>query len=143
MTRRLTFLLVIITVWGSMLPFKPASAAIQNIGPGGCPANTVVGGDNLVQNGDFSQGTTGFTSALINRGPGVYPDDNNGGGFSIQNGSVVHPPSRKTLTFSGVRFRVMSSVMFRLPIPTSILIRVLIITALVAVALTCGHKSLQ
>jgi len=92
MTRRLTFLLVIITVWGSMLPFKPASAAIQNIGPGGCPANTVVGGDNLVQNGDFSQGTTGFTSALINRGPGVYPDDNNGGGFSIQNGSVVYPP---------------------------------------------------
>ncbi len=92
MTKRFALLIVLLTVWGSMLPFKPANAAIYNIGANGCPANTVVGGDNLVQNGDFSQGATGFTSALTDRGAGVYPDDSNGGGFSIQNGSVVYPP---------------------------------------------------
>lgn len=83
---------IIILLWGNSIATQPASAAIHNIGSGGCPVNTVVGGNNLVQNGDFAQGASGFSSALTNRGNGVYPDDTGGGGFSIQNGSVVYPP---------------------------------------------------
>ncbi len=71
---------------------QPVSAAIRALGAGGCPSNTVVGGDNLVQNGDFSQGATGFETDLINRGASVYPDDTGGGGFSIQQGPIVYPP---------------------------------------------------
>lgn len=85
-------IMIIILLLGNTIAPQPASAAIHNIGSGGCPVNTVVGGNNLVQNGDFAQGAIGFSSALTNRGNGVYPDDTGGGGFSIQNGSVVYPP---------------------------------------------------
>jgi hypothetical protein len=76
----------------SMLSFRasaPAQAAITPLGQSGCPRGTVVGGPNLVTNGDFSQGSTGFESDLPDRGPGVYPDDPVGG-FSIQTGVVSY-----------------------------------------------------
>jgi hypothetical protein len=85
-------ILLIVGLLNSVAITQPVQAAITNIGASGCPVNTIVGGDNLVQNGDFAQGAVGFTSELINRGNGVYPDDNNGGGFSIQNGTIVYPP---------------------------------------------------
>lgn len=65
-------------------------ASITPQGQQGCAAGTVVGGPNLVQNGDFAQGAQGFTSQLPDRGTGdgsgIYPDDAGGGGFSIQSG---------------------------------------------------------
>ncbi|WP_322511456.1 hypothetical protein [Chloroflexus sp.] len=92
MCRILQPLIAIVMILSAITFPQIASAEIIDLGAGGCPANTIVGGDNLVQNGDFAQGAVGFTSALINRGDGVYPDDTNGGGFSIQTGSVVYPP---------------------------------------------------
>lgn len=72
----------------------PTAASITPLGQQGCAAGTVVGGPNLVVNGDFSQGSTGFTSQLPDAGTGpdglgVFPDDNAvplAGGFSIQTG---------------------------------------------------------
>ncbi|MEF3273684.1 MAG: hypothetical protein K6356_04680 [Chloroflexus sp.] len=90
--RLLNLMIVIVTVSANVAATHPVSAAIFNPGLGGCPANTIVGGDNLVQNGDFAQGAVGFTSDLSNRGDGVYPDDANGGGFSIQTGAIIYPP---------------------------------------------------
>ncbi|WP_298819647.1 hypothetical protein [Chloroflexus sp.] len=90
--RWLYLITVTVIVLVSFSAAQPARAEILDPGAGGCPVNTIVGGDNLVQNGDFAQGAVGFTTALTNRGAGVYPDDANGGGFSIQTGSVVYPP---------------------------------------------------
>lgn len=89
---RVSLLMAVIMLIHTVIPIQVASAEILDPGAGGCPINTIVGGDNLVQNGDFAQGAVGFTSALINRGDGIYPDDSNGGGFSIQTGNVVYPP---------------------------------------------------
>lgn len=89
---RAALLLAVIVVASTVCTPHVASAEILAPGAGGCPANTIVGGDNLVQNGDFAQGAIGFTSALVNRGDGVYPDDVEGGGFSIQTGNIIYPP---------------------------------------------------
>lgn len=89
---RVSLLMVAVIMVQALVPPQGASAEILDPGAGGCPISTIVGGDNLVQNGDFAQGAVGFTSGLSNRGHGVYPDDANGGGFSIQTGSVVYPP---------------------------------------------------
>jgi hypothetical protein len=68
---------------------RPTHAAVTPLGQNGCPRGTVVGGPNLVANGDFAQGSTGFASDLPDRGPGVYPSDPVGG-FSIQTGDVSY-----------------------------------------------------
>lgn len=77
---------------------RPTRASITPQGQQGCTAGTVVGGPNLVQNGDFSQGAVGFTSQLPDRGvgdgTGIYPDDEGGGGFSIQTGEKVYNEGR-------------------------------------------------
>ena len=74
-------------------------AQVTPLGQQGCASGTVVGGPNLVKNGDFAIDAgpagailpqAGFTSELPNRGAGVYPDDINGGGFSIQRGNVSY-----------------------------------------------------
>lgn len=83
----------------SLLALSPSQIIFaQEISPkgqSGCTAGTVVGGPNLVFNGDFAIGagtgpgidsSAGFTSELPNRGPNVYPADASGGGFSIQSG---------------------------------------------------------
>ncbi|WP_322490175.1 hypothetical protein [Chloroflexus sp.] len=90
--RRVSLLIIAVILVQALVPAQDASAEILDPGSGGCPINTIVGGANLVQNGDFAQGVVGFTSNLINRGHSVYPDDSNGGGFSIQTGTVVYPP---------------------------------------------------
>ena len=66
-----------------------ALAAITPKGQQGCANGAVVGGPNLIVNGDFSQGSTAFQSDLPDRGPGVYPSDPMGG-FSIQTGQVIY-----------------------------------------------------
>jgi hypothetical protein len=70
-------------------------AQVTPLGQRGCASGTVVGGPNLVFNGDFAidpgpgpgiDPAAGYTNNLPNRGPNVYPDDPGGGGFSIQTG---------------------------------------------------------
>jgi hypothetical protein len=74
-----------------LLPGEAVSVdSLDPLGQGGCQYGTVVGGPNLITNGDFANGSEGFTSDLLNRGDGVYPDDGGGGGYSIQTGSVVY-----------------------------------------------------
>jgi hypothetical protein len=68
-------------------------------GQRGCAPGTVVGGPNLVANGDFAidpgpgpsiDPAAGFFSALQNRGRNTYPSDGLGGGFSIQEGERIY-----------------------------------------------------
>lgn len=127
-------------LWSNSIATQPASAAIHNIGSGGCPDNTVVGGDNLVQNGDFAQGASGFNSALTNRGNGVYPDDTGGGGFSIQNGSVVYPPFKSNPYLFGRPFP--GDVQRDVPPSNTCFIQtpVLQTTMPAMVGLICGHR---
>ncbi|HMQ29534.1 MAG TPA: hypothetical protein PKD53_02355 [Chloroflexaceae bacterium] len=91
---------------GLAAPTTPARASITPIGQTGCPDGQVVGGANLVRNGDFRipagpgpdiAPAAGFSSQLPNRGPGVYPSDGPeveggpaGGGFSIQTGPISY-----------------------------------------------------
>jgi hypothetical protein len=67
-------------------------------GSQGCASGTVVGGNNLIQNGDFAIDAgpagailpaAGFTSELPNVGPATYPADPQGG-FSIQTGVISY-----------------------------------------------------
>lgn len=85
---------ILLAVLGSR---NPAHAAITILGQTGCPTGQVVGGANLVVDGNFEEAFKGnilFETDLPNRGPGVYPDDGAGsglrGGFSIQKGNVIY-----------------------------------------------------
>jgi hypothetical protein len=83
---------------------RPVEASIIAHGQQGCLPGTVVAGPNLVQNSDFSipagpgpgiDPAAQFDSQLPNRGAGldgtgVYPDDANGGGLSIQRGAKFY-----------------------------------------------------
>lgn len=84
---------------GMLLPAYNSNAQITPLGQRGCARGTIVGGPNLVVNGDFSidpgpgpgiDPQAGFTNDLLNRGPNKYPDDGGGGGFSIQTGPQVY-----------------------------------------------------
>jgi hypothetical protein len=93
--RRLLLLGVIAGLALALGGAQPSRASITANGQQGCAQGTVVGGPNLVLNGDFAQGAVGFTSELPDRGAGldgtgVYPDDISGGGFSIQRGAKVY-----------------------------------------------------
>lgn len=74
-------------------------AQITPLGQRGCAQGTVVGGANLVFNGDFAidpgpgpsvDPAAGFTSAIVNRGPNTHPSDGGGGGFSVQTGPQTY-----------------------------------------------------
>lgn len=78
---------------------QPLRAQVQPQGQRGCANGTVVGGPNLVANGDFSidagpgpgvDPAAGFASGLVNRGPNTYPSEGIGGGFSIQRGKQTY-----------------------------------------------------
>ncbi len=79
--------LLLITLLGTFGAAQTARAQIIPRGQQGCLNGSVVGGPNLIYNGDFSLGSVGFESDLPPRGPGVYPDDDMGG-FSIQTGEI-------------------------------------------------------
>lgn len=73
----------------------PARAAVTPVPGGTCPAGQAVGTDNVIENGDFSQGDVGFESNLIARGSGddglgIHPDSAGGGGYSIQTGVRIY-----------------------------------------------------
>jgi hypothetical protein len=80
--------LVVITAFAGLVRAAPARAAVIPLGQNGCAAGTTVGGPNLIVNGDFSAGATGFETDLPYRGPNVYPDGALGG-YSILTGDVV------------------------------------------------------
>lgn len=77
-------------------------ATVKALGQRGCADGTVVGGPNLIANGDFSTSAgpgpdinpaAGFTSELKNRGPNKYPNDGEGVGFfSIWSGNRTYDP---------------------------------------------------
>ncbi len=80
-------LLVLVFAQGAT-PLVAASPSItaSPLPPEACPAGTLFG-QNVVTNGDFSAGATGFTSDLTNGGDNKYASD---GTFSIQTGSVSY-----------------------------------------------------
>lgn len=80
-----TLLLATVMIGLFSLAPRTAQADITPLGQRGCASGTVVGGPNLVANGDFAV-DGGFNSELPNRGRDVYPDDSGGGGYSIQTG---------------------------------------------------------
>ena len=88
-------LLILVLAGLTLSGARPTQAAITPKGQQGCAPGTVVGGENKVKNGDFSQGSALFESQLPDRGTGtggtgIYPDDGGGGGFSIQTGPKTY-----------------------------------------------------
>lgn len=87
--------LIMAVVAAGLAATAPARAAVIPIPGGACPVGKAVGTQNIVVNGDFSQGPTGFESALIIRdsgedGLGILPDATGGGGLSIQRGFRIY-----------------------------------------------------
>ncbi len=96
-----TALIVPFVVGGITYIPESAQAQLVNRASNGCPAGTKLGATNFIVNGNFATkagvlppvvglrtvpANLGFTSDLPYRGDGVYPDDANGGGLSIQTG---------------------------------------------------------
>ncbi|NTU77969.1 MAG: hypothetical protein HGA45_00965 [Chloroflexales bacterium] len=89
-------LLALILAGSCSVGVNSTRAAVVPKGQQGCAAGTVVGGPNLLRNGNFSDTVNlQFESDLPNLGTGddgmgIHPADFLGGGFSIQTGPKVY-----------------------------------------------------